>query len=229
MSFCLFLEFGGTRVAAADMSVGEHARLDALLATLHGLEQALVHTPTQTHDPFLDDGAPPRLALQLYFPVIADVEAAAGRASPLAALAAEFPALAGAAIVHEATAVRRYAVPDARISGSEWCTYLVAYDGPAEDANAWLEYYIANHPPLMAKMPGIREIEIYTAVDCVDLLPGERIRHLQRNKVVFDSPEALTDALESPVRAEMRAAYRSFPKFSGRVTHFPMITRRVAP
>ncbi len=207
------------------MGVAEHARLDALLAKLHGLDQALVHAPSQAHDPFLDDGAPPRLALQLYFPVIADVEAAAGRASPLAALAAELPALAGAAIVHEATAVRRYAVPDPRIQANPWCTYLVAYDGPAEDANVWLDYYIANHPALMAKMPGIREIEIYTAVDCVDLLPGERIRHLQRNTVVFDSPQALTAALESPVRAEMRADYRAFPKFTGRVTHFPMITR----
>ena len=43
--------------------------------------------------------------------------------------------------------------------------------------------------------------------------------------VAFDSPAALSAALNSPLREEMRADFRKFPPFSGRVTHFPMLTR----
>ena len=48
---------------------------------------------------------------------------------------------------------------------------------------------------------------------------------MQRNKVGFDSAAALTAALNSPVRLEMRADYNRLPRFSGKVTHFPMATR----
>jgi hypothetical protein len=52
---------------------------------------------------------------------------------------------------------------------------------------------------------------------------------MQRNKVVFDSPEALTAALNSPVRHEMRAAFARFPPFTGPISHFPMATMSVKP
>jgi hypothetical protein len=52
---------------------------------------------------------------------------------------------------------------------------------------------------------------------------------MQRNKVVFDSPAALTSALNSPVRHDMRASFGRFPPFTGPITHFPMATMTVAP
>jgi len=52
---------------------------------------------------------------------------------------------------------------------------------------------------------------------------------MQRNKVVFDSAEALTAALNSPVRDEMRADYKQFPSFSGENAHFAMATREIRP
>ncbi len=58
-------------------------------------------------------------------------------------------------------------------------------------------------------------------------MPGQRLRSLQRNKVAFDSPEALNAALDSPERRAMRADYAQLPPFSGRVLHFPMQTRRI--
>ena len=104
------------------------------------------------------------------------------------------------------------------------CTYLVAYEGQAEDLNAWHSHYIGDHPPIMARFPGIRQVEIYTRIDWCGSLPWPRVEHMQRNKVVFDSPAALTAALNSPVRHEMRAAFARFPAFTGPVTHFPMAT-----
>jgi hypothetical protein len=50
---------------------------------------------------------------------------------------------------------------------------------------------------------------------------------MQRNKVAFDSPDALKAALNSPVRHEMRADFKSFPAFSGPNMHFAMATRLV--
>jgi hypothetical protein len=45
------------------------------------------------------------------------------------------------------------------------------------------------------------------------------------NEVVFDSVDHLNASMKSPVREELRAHYRAFPRFTGAVTHFPM--RRV--
>jgi hypothetical protein len=47
--------------------------------------------------------------------------------------------------------------------------------------------------------------------------------------VVFDDQAALTAALNSPVRHEMRADFKHFPPFAGKVTHFPMHTQAVSP
>ena len=93
------------------------------------------------------------------------------------------------------------------------CTYLVAYTGRAEDLNAWLAYYIAHHPPIMRRFPGIRGIEICTRLDWCSFLPCRRVEYMQRNKNVLDSPEALNAAINSPVRHEMRADFHKFPAF----------------
>jgi len=221
MSFCLFVEFS----ASERLNAGDEEKLSSSLRGLRGLERGLVHTPATAHDPFLHDGAPPVLALQLYYADVADLEAAVARGGPLGACVANIPALAAASVTHEAMLVRRFPVPEPAIAGEPWCTYLVAYDGPAEDPNAWHAHYLEHHPTIMARFPGLRELELYTGIDWVGFAPGERMRHLQRNKVAFDSPQALTAALESPLRAEMREDYRRFPKFGGKVTHFPMLTR----
>ncbi|HET7880257.1 MAG TPA: hypothetical protein VFL55_05175 [Acetobacteraceae bacterium] len=218
MTVCWFAQF---RRATVDMTW-----LAEVLAATPALEQGIVYTPAHTHDPYLNDGPPPALVLQLYFADIADLEAAlavGGHLQRLNALQCE-----GA--TQQAMVVRRYPVPDATSHtppGEQPCTYLVAYEGKAEDLPAWLAHYIADHPPIMARFPGVRQIEIYTCMDWCGGLPWPRVAHMQRNKVVFDSPAALTEALNSPVRHEMRAAFHRFPPFTGPVTHFPMATNVV--
>jgi hypothetical protein len=49
------------------------------------------------------------------------------------------------------------------------------------------------------------------------------------NEVVFDSPEAFNAAMTSPVRLELRAHFKSFPPFTGKNTHYPMMRRQVLP
>jgi hypothetical protein len=52
------------------------AWLRRFIAATPGLQQALIFTPASTSDPYLDDGPPPQLALQLYFDDIVPLEAA---------------------------------------------------------------------------------------------------------------------------------------------------------
>jgi len=210
----------GRRASDADL-----AEFTQVLKTVAGITRALVFTPEKTSDPYLKDEAPPQLAAELYFDDIAALERAAGRNGALQALVDRLPSLAGAPVTQQAMLVRSFAVPEPRFRGSgPPCTYLVGYEGPAEDLNAWLAHYIDNHPPLMARMPGIRELEICTRIDWCTFLPWRRDPCMQRNKVVFDSVQALTEAVRSPIRHEMREDYNRFPPFSGKVFHYPMAT-----
>jgi hypothetical protein len=81
----------------------------------------------------------------------------------------------------------------------------------------------------MARFPDIREIEILTPIEWIDAMPWRRVHHMQRNRVMFDSPAALTAALTSPVRHEMRADFADFPPYEGGVFHFPFATEAVRP
>ena len=176
--------------------------------------RALAYRPDRVRDPYLDDGAPPAFVAQLYFESLGALEAAAAQVA--------------AAAHAEAMEVHRFAVPEPWPRAPErYCTYLVAYEGPADDEAAWLAYYLEHHPPLMAKLPRIRELEIYTPIEwrCPPQL--RRVRHLQRNKVAFDSAADLGAALDSPVRREMRADFAQFPRHRGRVTHYAMTTQLV--
>ena len=202
VSFCLFVSFAEADVGAVSRALRE-LRLG---------ERNLVHTAARARDPFLQDGAPPALVLQLFF-------------AELPALEAALPFLeerVGGNASCEATLAHSFAVPQ---PSEGRCTYLVCYAGPAEDPRAWHAHYLAHHPPVMAELPGIRTLEVYLPVDWRKLEgPWQPVRSLQRNKVAFDSPQALEAALASPVRAKMRADFATFPKYAGAVTHYPMLT-----
>src|SRR5262245_43169594 len=186
--------------------------IPALGSGVPGMHKMHIYTPGRARDPFLHDGAPPPLVLQFYFDTLPALEAALdGRLTRMRPFCEV-----------QAMLVRPIAVPEP--NDDVLFTYLVAYEGQAEDPDAWHAYYLAHHPPLMARLPGIRELEIYTLVQWVGAPEWRRANCMQRNKVAFDSAEALTAALESPMRKEMRADFARLPPFSGRVTHYPMAT-----
>lgn len=202
VSFCLFVSFrradaGEARKALSRARVGE---------------RCLLHAPVRASDPFLDDGAQPALVVQAYFAGLAALEAAIAVLEPVLGPDAEC----------EAMAVRRFPVPQ---PGPGGCSYLVRYAGPAEDPAAWHAHYEAHHAPIMAELPGIRELELYLPVaSSLGASAWKTVRSLQRNKVAFDSAQALEAALASPVRAKMRADFATFPAYRGTVTHYSMAT-----
>ena len=228
MSFALVLFYEG----AAVVPPAEMAALRKLLARVPALEEALIFTPSTASDLYVDDGAAPPLGVQLHFARLEALEAAAGRGGLLQELGAARPSLAGAQATAQAFWRRDCPVDDPALRtppGALPCSYVVHYPGPASDLNAWLDHYITGHPPLFRRFPGIRAIEILTRVDWVSHLPHARASHMQRNRVMFDSPEALTGALQSPVRHELREDFNSFPPFEGGNAHFPMWTEVLRP
>lgn len=199
------------------------AAFAAQLGATPGLRRALMHVPATANDPYLKDENAPQLVLQLYFDELTALEAASSATGSLQALTdpRTIAWTREAAITQQAMAVRRY-VSLAQAAGETRCTYLVAYEGAPRDYDAWLGHYLAGHVPLMQCLPEIRELEIYTRLETVSALPVPRDLAVQRNKVVFDDAEALTHALNSPIRHEMRRDFEASPPFDGHNMHFPM-------
>lgn len=234
MSFAYFLSFESPPNRAVGLPKPALQALRALLAGVAGLERALIFTPETTTVQFIDDGAPPPLSLQLYFSDLPALKAAASAGGPLAPLVGTglLGGLGDVAISQQAFYARPFPVDDPVVrpapSGLP-CSFVVHYAGPAADLNLWLSNYIASHPPVMRQFPGIRSIEILSRVDWCGSLPWPRANHMQRNRVMFDSADALTAALASPARLQLRRDFEKFPPYEGGIFHYPMATEEVLP
>lgn len=204
----------------------------AALRDIPNLHRALLMLPAEVRDMYTDDGASPRLVIQLYYPRIEDLEHAAGASGPLQRLRnpALWRDLGDVTITHQAMIGRAYPVPDATLRQSgdaPPCAYMVHYPGHADDFNAWLTHYLDNHPQIMFDFPAIRDIELYTRCDWRDALDWQRVHYMQRNRQIFDNVAGLQAALSSPVRVRMRADFEAFPTFHGSNRHFPMYVETV--
>ena len=104
-------------------------------------------------------------------------------------------------------------------------SYLVEYCRPAEDEAAFIEYYCANHPPIMAALPKIRRLEIYTPVDWSNPLALERADHMLMCDTSFDDTDALTGGNTETDAVEDGVGLRS-AKPNGNITelHFALQT-----
>jgi hypothetical protein len=188
-----------------------------LVGSIPDMTEGLLFTPLEqsVDHPYKADGSGPLFALQLRFPDLFACEAAMDRGSVLASLAtgAGLSGLAGLDVTHQVMLTRAFPVDDAAHAPGTVtpCSYL------------------EHHPSIMRTFPNVRGIEIYTRIDWVDRLPSRRVEHMQRNKLVFDSPGALAHALGSDVIKHMRADFVKFPPFAGGNKHFPMLTRVVRP
>ncbi|MCA8095872.1 ethyl tert-butyl ether degradation protein EthD [Burkholderia contaminans] len=223
MDICLFLivDRGGDD----DAGVPPPGLDDAIAAlrAVPGLTRLVVHRPAALAADRADPVArppSPACVVQGYFAELGTLEAMLAPTGAAHACVTRWQA-AGRRVVQQAMAVRPIPLAGPR-AAAQSCTYLVSYDGEAADPNAWLSHYLDHHPSLMAQLPGIRAIEIYTRIDYRTALPVPRADAMQRNKVVFDDAGALEHALASPVRLLMRRDFDALPPFTGATPHFPM-------
>lgn len=221
MELSLFLEYRSPCEEAAPLD-----EFRSCLGRVPGLKRAVLHQPTDASDPYLKAEGPPSLVLQCYFEGLPALENASGSEGALHPLLdrGAFRWLADAEMSQQAMVVRTASPFVEKATPHAVCTYLVGYAGVPRDYDAWLGHYLSRHVPLMKRLPGLRELEIYTRLDWITTLPARRETFVQRNKVVFDSPAALTEALHSPVRYEMRRDYEASPPFDGHNVHFPMFS-----
>ncbi|WP_314915793.1 hypothetical protein [Pseudomonas helleri] len=224
MSFCLFLSASADH---SDVHVNV-TQLEERLDAVNGVVRRSIHVPAAMTggDPFLLAERAPPCVIQLYFSSLEDLESALSNPGTLARVF-DLSGLDHCRWTQQAMLVRRFIVPHVTplvASRVERITYLVAYEGNAEDNDVWLTQYLHQHPPLMVQLPGIREVEVYTRIDYCSDLKVTRVSTLQRNKAVFDSVAALGDALQSPLREDLRKDFLSLPLFCGASPHYSMQT-----
>jgi len=132
--------------------------------------------------------------------------------------------LTAGSLTHHAFEMRFYPVAG-ETEPSQWIattSYVVRYYGPAPDEQAFVDYYISHHAPLLGKFAGIRNVMCYLPIDWQDPTSIASAGYLFGNEVVFDSVAALNASLESPLRDELREDYHLFPPIDGHNTHFAM-------
>jgi hypothetical protein len=108
------------------------------------------------------------------------------------------------------------------LTGKADLSYLVNYQGPAENETEFLQYYRDHHPAILMEFPKIRRVELGTPTQWSPSNDIERANRMLYCEVSFDSIDKLNNALGSEKRIELRKDYDCFPPFSGEVTHFPM-------
>ena len=189
---------------------------------------AYVMATSGTRDPFIDDGAGPLLLAMLHFNTAEQMSQAL--AAP--ALARSLQGIPNGVTVTGTPFERRLYPVGGETAPAPLTapfSYVVRYQRPADNEAEFVSHYLADHPPLLAKLPAIRSVLCYLPLDALATPAIPRANTMIGNEVAFDSPEAFNAAMASPVRAELRAHFRTFPKFTGRTTHFPMMRRRLHP
>jgi uncharacterized protein (TIGR02118 family) len=200
----------------------------SLWTALPGLSAVDLYQPVHggTHDPFVSDGPGPLLMAMLQFPTKDKLEAGLSDSRFAQSLGKRPP---GVAITGTSFERRFYPVADAPSPGPLRApfSYVVRYHHPAENVAEFVSHYVADHPPILGKLPKIRSVLCYLPLDqtAAAILPPAD--YMVGNEVVFDSPEAFNAAMASPVRLELRAHYKDFPPFTGKNTHYPMMRRQL--
>jgi uncharacterized protein (TIGR02118 family) len=218
---------GADQEAAVQAWADRHAA--PAWAALPGLTAVDLYRPLRggTHDPFNNDGPGPLLMAILQFPTRDKLEG--GLADPRFRQSLG-NAPAGVAITGTGFERRFYPVAGEPNPGPLRApfSYVVRYHHPAENVAEFVSHYVADHPPILGKLPEIRSVLCYLPVDAgaSGILPPAD--YMIGNEVAFDSPDAFNAAMASPVRQELRAHFKSFPPFTGKNTHYPMMRRQLA-
>ncbi len=89
-----------------------------------------------------------------------------------------------------------------------------------------MRFYTENHPPILATLPGIRNVLCYVPVEWSQPEHVEGSGAFLGNEVVFDDLDALNAALTSDVMPVLKADGARFAPF-GYNTHHAMLREAV--
>ncbi|MBT3704064.1 MAG: hypothetical protein HOE62_16620 [Alphaproteobacteria bacterium] len=230
MTIAWFLTFNGPEDKRPEMATWFSDNALAAIKGQPGVSKVDVFTAERGSDPFNDDGAGPLLMVQTDFENVTDLEqllATPGMGAGFLFHPDKLPT--GCKVVQGA-----YQVIDQVVDGqtevqprTAALSYAVRYYRPAENEKEFTDFYVAHHPKVEAKFPGIKNIYCYlpipwenpTATAIEDCMIG--------NEVVFESLDDFNAAMKSDVRLLMRDDFAKFPNFSGPHTHYAMLRKQV--
>jgi len=124
-------------------------------AALPGLTAVDLYQPVRggTHDPFNNDGPGPLLMAMLQFPTKEKLQA--GLSDPrFEQSLAEMP-VAATGTGFERRFFPVAGAPNPGLLRAPF-SYVVRYHHPAENAAEFVSHYVADHPPILGKLPAIR-------------------------------------------------------------------------
>jgi hypothetical protein len=230
MQIAYFATFDNRKNPASRISESDKSSFIEIVRAIPKLVRAVIFTPDVSYQMQAVDDMPPQLIAVLYFARLDDLEAALAPDGPLQAIAAtkRFPSLTDAFATQQAMLSRTFPVPDPvmrSVASEQPWSYVVTYEGEAEDLNHWLGNYLTNHKTVVARLPGVRELEICTRIDWSGSLPWPRATCMLRSNVRFDNAAALKAALNSPARLDVRDDFKKFPPYAGGSRHYPMATQ----
>lgn len=225
--FAYFLSIAGTGTSRSDAAGCRALSRSLPVASIPGLKGGLLFVPGEAEDRHLQIVSAPALVVELWFDMLADLEGFAAWDGMM-----EWLALAGVdgrpegIVTEQAMALRALPMHVRRslAPGEEGFSYVVSYEGEAEDEGRWIHHYLSSHVPLLSTLPGLRDGDVCTRVTWNSPVRAgwRRGAALLRNRVTFDDGEALTAALHSPVRDALGRDSTRFPPFSGHAPHVPM-------
>ena len=109
----------------------------------------------------------------------------------------------------------------------EAVSWIVQYNGPADDPPAFHAYYRSHHVPIVHRMPGIRSLNLYSPEPWTGTARLHTVNHLLIVQAVFDDLDGLLAMRNSPQRREGLQDFNNYPKFEGPVTHQAMRSHRI--
>lgn len=192
-----------------------------------GLLSLDIYTPVigGVHDPYVQDGPAPQQLAMLAFASLDALDCAV-RSAPFGAglSATKLAILSCTAMQRSDHVIAGEAAPTKLVAPF---SYVVRYHRPAADEARFIRHYVETHPPLLGRLPHIRNVMCYVPLPWRDPAGHPSANYLIGNEVTFDHQEAFNAAMASPVRHELRAHYHALPPYSGRNTHFPMRRTRL--
>ena len=197
-------------------------------SSLPGLTAFDLYVPSAggARDPMVDDGSGLLFLMMLEFSSPAALEQAM-QSPKFAAPLSRLPA----GLELSADAMERRAYPVAGETEarplSALFSYSVRYHRPADDEARFVDFYLTNHPPLLAHLPGIRNVSCYLPLRGINPAGLPSADYMLGNEVAFDTIEAFNVAMASETRRELRADFSRFPRFTGQTTHYPMDRMRL--
>lgn len=233
MSYCLFIYFEGPATVSGKLASWlrgdalQWLRTDKAGEAVEDLELDVFVPETGKTGPF-DDGAGPAAILQLSSRNQDALTALVGTSGFTSMFCGDALGLESDLRISlglfEVLATPVAGEPQSRPRTAR-LSFVVRYYGPAEDPAAFQKFYTANHPPILARFPNIRNVFCYVPL----VLPSTDIPHskiMLGNEVVFDDLADLNGALRSDVLVALRADSANFPPF-GHSTHHAMVREKL--